>query len=478
MSQEASQSIPKEDVEFYGIDEAHMFYVEEKQEIYDLFCDMSELDADVKVPFDDDDMKRYNKICKRVDEIKNEIVWNERQIVVHAGEELNPDNISFKGLIEELDRVETEMGSIFRNRSNPQYHFDIVFYHKGCPDGQCGAWIYKRKMKDLGIPTDKVTFIPMIAGKYPKETKIDKKRVLMIDVCPKKEEIEEILTKCSVLYILDHHESGETDTKDVKLRDSEFSSDYKHKNLHVIFDMKRCGSQIAWDYFYPRNHTRIIKRVTEDHQFKELLSISVSFSDKFESKDSYITLDFFDTDNRPWFIDVVADRDIWKWMYPSSKALGAYLFFHKYWWDSCLDSNKLDYLMTVQLPELQKMKTDGELLLEIEERDVQEAVRSSFLCDFTSPSGTDYKVRFVICKHTLASEVGNRLSSMDDCSFAAIGRYDYDTDEWWISCRGKDKVNLSVLCREFGGGGHPNASGFTMKNDAGSLQNVFRKIKN
>jgi len=39
----------------------------------------------------------------------------------------------------------------------------------------------------------------------------------------------------------------------------------------------------------------------------------------------YLSMDF-ETTLRPWFIDVVADRDLWKWIYPSSKSLGAYLF--------------------------------------------------------------------------------------------------------------------------------------------------------
>lgn len=338
------------------------------------------------------------------------------------------------------------------------YIFDIVFYHKGCPDGQCAAWVYKRKMKELNIQADKVSFIPMIAGKYPVDTNITGKRILMVDVCPKKDEIEDILTKCEFLYIFDHHESGETDTKC-------FNSTYK--NIHIIFDMKRCGAQISWDYFFPKNPSSIVDRITQEHKFNESLSRM--------RNEKYITMDFNDPDSRPWFIDVVADRDIWKWIYPSSKALGTYLFFHNYWWDSYTDTNKLDSLLEISLEDLQKMKFDGELLLEVEERDVQEVVKSSFLCDFTSPSGTDYKVRIVMCKHSLASEVGNRLSSMDDCAFAAIVRYNYESDEWYVSCRGKDKVNLSVLCREFGGGGHPNASGLTLKNEKGILQKIFRR---
>jgi len=151
------------------------------------------------------------------------------------------------------------------------------------------------------------------------------------------------------------------------------------------------------------------------------------------------------------------------------KIFGCVSIFNKYW----NDPFKIDSLMKSRLDDLEKMKECGDLLLRVEEREVNEAVKWSTLCALTSPSGIHYTVRFVMCKHTLASEVGNRLSSMDDCNFAAIGRYNYDTDEWLISCRAKDKVNLAVLCREFGG--HPNAAGFTLKNDKNALQNLFRK---
>lgn len=427
----------------YTMDDASNFYTQTKQEIYSLSCDISDLEERVKVPFDKDDQQEYDKIINRGKEIQEEIRWNEQRVVENENEELTPENFSFKGLLFELDNVMSQCDD-FHVRKNSQkygasqYIFDMVFYHKGCPDGQCAAWVYKRKMRDLGISSDKVLFIPMIAGKYPKETDVKDKRILMVDVCPKKEEIEEIIKTCEYLYILDHHESGETDVRDIKKS--------MNKNIHVIFDMKRCGAQIAWDYFYPK------------------------------SEEIYLSMDL--VDNRPWFIDVVADRDLWKWKYPTSKSLGAYLFFHRYWssfdrWDSCLD-NKIDSLMGVF--DLEKMILEGNLLLEVEAREIKEAVRTAFLTDFTTPSGVDYKVRFVICKYSLASEVGNILSSMEDCSFAVMARYDYDTDEWWLSCRGKDKVNLSVLCKEFGGGGHPNAAGFSIKNEKGILQKMFRKI--
>jgi len=268
-----STSSPIPDADSYSLDEAQDFYTQQKQEISSLISCVSELEADVKVPFDEEDTLLYNKLIYRARDIRDEIRWVERQVSLHSNEEMNPENISFKGLYRDLQDAVNIMMTLLKNQDGtPQYHFDTVFYHKDCLDGQCAVWVYRRKMKELNIAEDKVSFIPMIAGKFPTDVDIKGKRILMVDVCPKKNEIEDIVTKCEYLYILDHHESGHTDVKDVKLMDSEFTDGY-HKNLHVIFDMKRCGAQIAWDYFYPDNYSRLLIE-KKFHSFDEYLCVT------------------------------------------------------------------------------------------------------------------------------------------------------------------------------------------------------------
>ena len=60
--------------------------------------------------------------------------------------------------------------------------------------------------------------------------------------------------------------------------------------------------------------------------------------------------------------------------------------------------------------------------------------------------------------------------------FAACAFYNMTTDEWMISLRGVDKVDLSKIAERFkDGGGHKNAAGFTLTG-LDSLNRVFMPI--
>jgi oligoribonuclease NrnB/cAMP/cGMP phosphodiesterase (DHH superfamily) len=301
---------------------------------------------------------------------------------------------------------------------------DIVIFHKNCPDGSAGAWIYWSMLRP-GQPDSTVSqtkFVPMEAGKYPRSLEVNGKNVLMIDVCPTREEIDGIAGLAKSLVILDHHKSGERDVEGITVA--------THPNVHIVFDMKRSGCQIAWDYFR-------------------------------EGK-------------RPWFLEVIADRDLWKWEYPDSKNYGHFLHHKGYYhnWDM------MSTLLTFTDEQKAEALAFGKVLAEIEKREVDFAVKYSSIRQMSTPDGETYKVRLTGCSHSIASEVGNVLCGLGDCDFAVCYRYSYEKDEWWISCRtDNDKIDLSVLTRKLGGGGHPRASGFDIKNSKNALQDFFKKIE-
>ena len=46
--------------------------------------------------------------------------------------------------------------------------------------------------------------------------------------------------------------------------------------------------------------------------------------------------------------------------------------------------------------------------------------------------------------------------------FSIMWRYNFINDEWYISMRGVNELDLSAIAKDFGGGGHPKACGFTI----------------
>jgi bifunctional oligoribonuclease and PAP phosphatase NrnA len=49
------------------------------------------------------------------------------------------------------------------------------------------------------------------------------------------------------------------------------------------------------------------------------------------------------------------------------------------------------------------------------------------------------------------------------------------TDEWRVSMRSKGEVDINAVAKEFGGGGHKNASGCTVTGNFEDLKNLFRE---
>ena len=107
--------------------------------------------------------------------------------------------------------------------------------------------------------------------------------------------------------------------------------------------------------------------------------------------------------------------------------------------------------------------------------DIQIAVNSAIDTTLKIPSGKEYHVKLTSCKPLVVSEVGAALSK--NCDFAVIYKYDIINDNWNLSCRAsKENIDLSIITKEFQGGGHPKAAGFTIKNKENALLSLFKKI--
>lgn len=293
-----------------------------------------------------------------------------------------------------------------------------VIYHSNCPDGLAASWVYLHYHKTKGISTDHIKLIPASAGKAPTNLEWSGTHVILLDISFKRSELLDIASKALTVKILDHHQSAST----------ELSGEFP-PNVTLKFDMNRCGAQLAWD-------------------------------------------EWFSLYDYPWFINAIADRDLWAWKDNDSRPIGKYLFEKKYFGSH----EEFGKLINWGNNEIEHAVTVGKTMIEIDEKNVEHYVSIAIPC-ILKAHDKDYKVYLTGCPHNYASEVGNALCSKD-CDFAVAWRYDFEKDEWYLSCRAtKNEIDLSVICSKFAsGGGHKKAAGFTIKGSDGNLHSIFKKI--
>lgn len=272
---------------------------------------------------------------------------------------------------------------------------DTIIYHSPCSDGIAGAWA-------IWHVNPQATLVPANYGMKLDPVLYLGKTVAIVDFSFSREYTKEIASKCKFLVILDHHKSAEREL-----------SDLSFDNLEIIFDMKRSGAQIAWDYIN-------------------------------------------DKTPRHWFIEMVADRDLWKWELPWSKAVGKSTFELGY--HGSVD--KVNELVTSQKP-YEDFLALGKILLEKEEKIIQQAVAKAqiykvFGGEFTVAISNSWFNR---------SEVGAKLTENPSIDFSVAYMYDFDKDEYYLSFRANEKslTDLSIIAKRFPlGGGHKNAAGATI----------------
>jgi hypothetical protein len=107
-------------------------------------------------------------------------------------------------------------------------NFDIVIYHKNCPDGVCGLWTVEHYKK--------VEHYPISHGEDLFLENIENKSILFVDVCPKPEFIIKNIKNVRHITILIHHEISKKMLENILK--------YEYAKLEIIFDTKRSAAQI------------------------------------------------------------------------------------------------------------------------------------------------------------------------------------------------------------------------------------------
>ncbi len=187
-----------------------------------------------------------------------------------------------------------------------------------------------------------------------------------------------------------------------------------HDISNTHFDMTKSGAMLAWEFFHPG----------KDH---------------------------------PKFIGYIEDRDLWKWELPYSKEFAAafdmvpfeFEEFEKFEDDSVFDDavKRGSYILAYSKTVIKKV------------------------CDKASARSYKGKDVLVVNSSHWMSEIGSRLSP--DCDFAMIWYFDHEKKDIKVSLRSfHENTDVSEIAKDFGGGGHKKAAGFSLPGDT-NIEDIF-----
>lgn len=208
------------------------------------------------------------------------------------------------------------------------------------------------------------------------------------------------------------------------------------------------------DFSYPREQLLVIHEsakslvVIDHHKTSEAALIGLDFCHFDMSKSgAVLTWEYlFPTTPLPELFKYVQDRDLWTWTLPQSKEVSAALrsyppFFDV--WEKFLTPKSIEAL-----------KAEGGAILRYQQHEIDAAL--SRPVERVVIGG--YDVPCVNCTH-LISELGNELAQNEP--FAAL--YFDTNDKRVFSLRSTDAgVDVAEVAKQYGGGGHRNAAGFSV----------------
>lgn len=280
----------------------------------------------------------------------------------------------------------------------------ICIYHGMCADGFTSAWaVYKALGAD-------VEFHPGVYSEPPPD--VTDRDVIMVDFSYKRPVIEQMAKSARRILILDHHKTAQADLNGLGY----LANDYQHftatddpeARIGIVFDMERSGAGLTWDFFHP-------------------------------------------TTPRPLLVEYVEDRDLWRFNLPHSREVNAYIFA----WD--YNFKNWDFL-NMALADAGGVGTVGSMGAAIERKHNKDVAELVKVCKRRMIVG-GAEVWGASIPYTLTSDAGNLMSEGEP--FAVCY---WDTPGGRVfSLRSKPEgADVSAIAKEYGGGGHKNASGFTV----------------
>jgi len=277
----------------------------------------------------------------------------------------------------------------------------LILYHgPGCLDGMASAWAAWKHFGDNA---------EYVVGKYQEDMGdiFSNRDVYLVDFSFKRAVMEDILKVANKVTLLDHHKSALEDLKGLQDQYTNFWMQHSR--------VENSGAMITWKYFFPYEEA-------------------------------------------PPLLVYIEDRDLWTFKYERTKPATTALFAMD------LHFTGLDPLMNMSEYELRELVSQGRVLLSAHNRQVELCIKTCYREIALNIGGiVYYRVPFVNCPPNLTSDVGNKLAELHPFAMMYYDTEDYRSISLRSSALNPNHKDVSLLAKEFNGGGHKHAAGFKVK---------------
>lgn len=304
----------------------------------------------------------------------------------------------------------------------------LVIYHDHCTDGFGAAFAAWCKLGDTA------EYLPMSYGSGDplRDVIYEGRTVYVLDFSFDKMTTEALLDQCSMFVWLDHHKSA------FEMWTGSHTNSFTQKHwgseghpCHIYLDQHRSGAMLAWEYFHPEKTV-------------------------------------------PDLIRYIDDRDRWVFKYgTASKALHAGLQAQLPWgftqWRKLLDVDALGEVFH-----------EGFSILNVYARQIADRVKAAEKCSIDHPGGDHEHLPWEWSRDPFydaggywhapglavnspmhQSEIGNELAKASG-TYGLVWYFDGSSKRANVSLRSIGDYDVSVIAKQFGGGGHRNAAGFNI----------------
>lgn len=288
----------------------------------------------------------------------------------------------------------------------------IVLYHRGCNDGIVAAWAaFSRFGKGAKY----------LAYQYGEELPADifGNHVIMVDLSIPVDMLSKVKSEVESLLIIDHHKTAEPLA--YHMQPVKTYADYlRHRmdgdQTFMLFDREHSGAVLAYAFF--NNIETIVPA--------EL----------------------------PKPIQLIQDYDLWQHNFSDTKPLNAWLI------NGGLSIERVEELMSYGDNIPAEFLAVGSALMKYDEKIIR-SVLKEYIETFKMDDGTTYAM--INAPHHLRNEIGDKLK--DKFDFVVLYTRRKERTVYSLRAR-KGGFDTSTISSLFGGGGHAEASAFSIPHPA------------